>query len=114
MVISPVTGGRIEAPVLDVNADRVITAADTLPSGKYASGVQSAVGITPTPTVIAGRIANATTSVTVSADGVAQVRNNLSRRGNMIFGGSNGSTTDLPLGLGNDRGRVSWREVLHK
>ena len=114
MVVNPITGGRFEAAVLDVNGDRVITAGDTLPSGVYASGVQSAVGITPTPTVMGGRIPDAVGSATVGADGGALVRTKGSRRGNMIFGGSSGATTDLPIGLGNDRGRVAWREVLQK
>lgn len=115
MVLNPVTGGRFEAAVLDVNGDRVVTAGDTLPSGVYASGVQSEVGITPTPTVMGGRIPDAVGSTTIGADGGALVKTKSSRKGNMLFGGSSGpSTATLPIGLGNDRGRVAWREVLQK
>ncbi len=114
MVVNPVTGGRFESAVLDVNGDGKITSADTLKSGLYASGVQSAVGITPTPTIIGGRNLEASGSATVAADGSARVRNRSSRRGNMIFGGSSqqGQTVTLPIGLDKSYGRVSWHEVL--
>jgi type IV pilus assembly protein PilY1 len=116
MVVNPATGGRFDGAVLDVNGDGLITPADTLSGGVYASGVQSAVGITPTPTVIGSRSGGASSSAIVTADGTTLVRNRSSVRGNMIFGGSggNGEAVTLPIGLAKEYGRVSWREVLKK
>jgi type IV pilus assembly protein PilY1 len=116
MVVNPATGGRFDSAVLDVDGDGKITAVDTLAGGVYASGVQSAVGITPTPTVIGSRAGGTSSSTLVTADGTTLVRNRASVRGNMIFGGSggNGEAVTLPIGLAKEYGRVSWREVLKK
>jgi type IV pilus assembly protein PilY1 len=133
MVLNPVTGGRFQNAVLDVNgADStgrvVIDNTDKLSTGVFASGVQSAVGITPTPTVTGGRSIESSGSATVGIDGTTLVRTSGTRRGNMIFhgsapaAGSGGGPTgidpnhaiELPVGLAKDYGRVVWREVLRR
>jgi type IV pilus assembly protein PilY1 len=115
MIVNPATGGRIDAPVLDANGDGVLDASDKIGAmGVYASGVQSKVGILPTPAIVLGGI----------------YPGNPSGAGNQIYGtsgpllegtalliafaiggGSNGLATTL-LGLAASSGRVTWREVL--
>jgi hypothetical protein len=115
MIVNPATGGRIDAPVLDANGDGVLDASDKIGTmGVYASGVQSKVGILPTPAIVLGGI----------------YPGNPSGAGNQIYGtsgpllegtalliafaiggGSNGLATTL-LGLAASSGRVTWREVL--
>ena len=55
MVVDPTTGGRIDAPVLDVDSNGILNTSDVLPFGSgfvFASGVQSTIWITPTPNIV--------------------------------------------------------------
>ena len=57
MVVDPSTGGRINSAVLDTSGDGKLTAVDKVSSGGtdvYVSGLQSSVGITPTPAIVLG------------------------------------------------------------
>jgi type IV pilus assembly protein PilY1 len=118
MVVDPATGARIDGAVLDVDANGQLNNQDTVVSGGsnvFVSGVQSTIGITPTPTII---------KATGSAGGSGSA-------GNLIFGtggplvadvgflmayalaaGSSGGNASTMIGLGSAGGRVSWREVL--
>jgi len=117
MIVDPATGARIDAPVLDVDANGQLNSQDQVMYGGsnvYVSGVQSTIGITPTPTIIKS---------TGSSGG--------SGGGNVIFGtqgplvagagflmayalaaGSSGGNASTMIGLSASGGRVSWRELM--
>lgn len=116
MIVDPATGARIDGAVLDVDANGQLNSQDQITYGGsnvYASGVQSTIGITPTPTIIKA-------SGSTSGSG----------GGNVIFGtggplvagagflmayalaaGSSGGNASTMIGLSASAGRVSWREL---
>jgi type IV pilus assembly protein PilY1 len=118
MIVDPATGGRIDGAVLDVDANGQLNSQDQVMYGGsnvYVSGVQSTIGITPTPTII-----KASGSTGGGAGG-----------GNVIFGtggplvagagflmayalaaGSSGGNASTMIGLSASGGRVSWRELM--
>jgi type IV pilus assembly protein PilY1 len=113
MIVNPTTGGRIDAPVLDTNADAVLDATDTIgASALYASGVQSKSGIVPTPVIITARNLAAGHGSATSGQRYATDQPTMA-----------GDTTRLGWAIGNGReiwmiglagtgGRITWREVL--
>jgi type IV pilus assembly protein PilY1 len=119
MVVDPTTGGRIDAPVLDINGNGQLNQSDKVAYGSdkiYASGVQSTIGITPTPTII--KTDNLGTGG-ISATG-AQI---LGTSGSLVASsgillayalsaGSSGGNASTMIGLSAAGGRVSWRELL--
>ncbi len=69
MVVDPATGGRLDMATLDVDGNGSLNSSEkALSAGVtvYASGVQSAIGIVPTPTI-----------VTAPAGAVSAARENL-------------------------------------
>ncbi len=117
MVVSPGTGGRIDAPVLETNNDGTLNSSDKVLLGSaqvFVSGVQTKTGITNTPTIIkAGAAmggpglpgaAEQTGSATAGATADPRVA---------IMGGSKVSNIANELiGFSATSGRVSWREIL--
>jgi len=118
MVLDPSTGGRIDAAVLDSSGDSALTSADQTTVGGvnvYLSGVQSKIGITPTPTIIrstgsASSGSAASASVILGTTGPA-VASGGSQLAYAISAGSSGSNASTIVGLSNSGGRVSWREL---
>ena len=110
MVVSPTTGGRIDAPVLDANGDGTLNASDKIGSGAiYASGVQSKVGILPTPAIVTGGIFPGGSSV--SGSQIYGTSGPLLEGTSLLIafaigGGSNGLATTL-LGLAASKRRGS-------
>ena len=116
MVVDPITGGRIDSAVLDTSGDGKLTAADKITSGGtsvYASGVQSTVGITPTPAIVIGGVSGTGTppGSLIYGTGSSLLDGSGLLIAYAIGGGSGGRTTTI-LGLAAASGRVSWREVL--
>ena len=116
MVLNPWTGGRIDAPVLDTNADRALNASDKVGvNALYASAVQSKGGIIPTPVVIVGRIRGSGSNDAQryygtdapSVDGMQDLM------GFAITPGQGNADSTL-IGLVGNSGRVTWREVLSR
>ena len=119
MVVDPVTGGRINSPVLDVDGKGELNSKDKLDFGGtqvFASGVESAIGITPTPTIV-----RSDTGGQSNAPGGSEVF--LGTRGPLIAGagfllayalaaGSSGGNSSTMIGLAAMGGRVSWRELM--
>ncbi|HEX2830877.1 MAG TPA: PilC/PilY family type IV pilus protein [Burkholderiales bacterium] len=117
MVVNPATGGPFDAPVIDVNGDGKITSADMLSGGVFAVGVSSSVGITNTPRVMTGGLAKGETAGKDGTlfDSSTQARlagGGGNRRGTLMFCGAGSACTMLPIGLGRDQGRTTWREVV--
>jgi type IV pilus assembly protein PilY1 len=118
MIVDPNTGGRIDAAVLDTNANGTLTSADKINFGGttvYVSGVQSTVGITPTPAIVLGGPA---VNVPPPGDVMYGTSGSLLAGTGLLIayaigGGSGGRTTTI-LGLAAASGRVSWREVLSR
>jgi type IV pilus assembly protein PilY1 len=118
MVLDPVTGQAIDAPVLDIDANSLLNAQDTVTYGGkelYAAGVQSTIGITPTPTIIrsgalpagastAGSQILGTSGPLVAASGQLLAY--------AITAGSSAGNASTMIGLSAAGGRVSWRELL--
>jgi Tfp pilus tip-associated adhesin PilY1 len=120
MVVDPVTGGRIDAPVLDTDANGLLNSKDVVSFGgtqMYASGVQSTIGITPTPTIIrasslppgaqgTGEQILGTSGPLVASQGVLLAY--------ALAAGSSGGNASTVIGLSAAGGRVSWRELLRE
>lgn len=118
MVVDPVTGGRIDAPVIDFDGNGALNNADTVNVGGtnvFLSGVQSTIGIMPTPTIITttgsggaggagSQMFGTTSSLVAGGSGIL-----LSYA---IVAGSSGANASFLLGLGASGGRVSWREIV--
>jgi hypothetical protein len=118
MIVDPTTGGRVDAAVLDTSGDGKLNSTDKITSGGttvYASGVQSTVGITPTPAIVLG---GPSASTTAPGDAIYGTSGPLLAGSGLLIayaigGGSGGRTTTI-LGLAASSGRVSWREVLSR
>jgi type IV pilus assembly protein PilY1 len=118
MIVDPTTGGRVDAAVLDSSGDGMLNSTDKITSGGttvYASGVQSTVGITPTPAIVLG---GPSASTTAPGDAIYGTSGPLLAGSGLLIayaigGGSGGRTTTI-LGLAASSGRVSWREVLSR
>jgi type IV pilus assembly protein PilY1 len=112
MVVNPLTGGRIDAPVLDTNADRKLDAMDKVgATALYASGVQSTVGILPTPVIVMlprhsqGAGSNSERYYGTEEPTMAGAR--------AALGLAISPNRQIALiGLVGGGGRISWREVL--
>lgn len=117
-IVDPATGARIEGAVLDVDGNGKLDSADKISSGGvsvFASGVESKVGIMPTPTIIAGggTPSGSTTSTSRIYGTSGPLRQGYgSVLAYAIGGGSTGNRSSAVIGLGSLSGRVSWREVL--
>ena len=88
------------------DADRV--------GGKFASAVQSSVGISPTPVVVRGAPAQSKTSTeskTYGTEAPYLAGQGGTALGFTFLGGPLG-ITGMWIGLGADSGRVSWREII--
>jgi type IV pilus assembly protein PilY1 len=118
MIVDPTSGGRIDSAVLDTDGNGSLTATDKITSAGspvYASGVQSTVGITPTPAIVIG---GPSTSTPPPGDLLYGTSGPLLAGSGLLIafaigGGSGGRTTTI-LGLAASSGRVSWREVLSR
>lgn len=59
MEVNPLTGGRLDASPLDVNGDGIFNSSDYISVGGVnvaVAGIQSSIGIIPTPTIIGGAV----------------------------------------------------------
>jgi type IV pilus assembly protein PilY1 len=119
MVIDPVTGARNDSMVLDVNANGVLDNSDQVSFGGfnvYASGVQSKIGITPTPTIIRGDAGAGGSSSSAIGQTYGTTAPSVAGFGSLlayaIAAGSSGSNASTIVGLSTFGGRVSWRELV--
>ncbi|MCC7487849.1 MAG: hypothetical protein IT529_23005 [Burkholderiales bacterium] len=118
MVVDPVTGGRIDAPVLDTDANGLLNSSDTVDfAGQqiFVSGVQSTIGITPTPTIIrAGGLPSggSTTGSQILGTSGPLVAASGQLLAYALAAGSSGGNASTMIGLSAAGGRVSWRELL--
>jgi Tfp pilus tip-associated adhesin PilY1 len=117
MIVDPLTGGRIDAAVLNTDTNAILNTADKITfagTQVFASGVQSTIGITPTPTIIKGD------AIGSAPSGSAEV---LGTTGPLMAGagtlmafalaaGSTGGNASTVIGLSASGGRVSWRELM--
>jgi type IV pilus assembly protein PilY1 len=113
MIVNPATGGAINTAVLDTNGDGILNASDQI-NGNYAVGVESTVGIAPTPVVVKGGPATGAVSATTSkiyGQGKPSMHGEGSMLGYTIMGGPLG-VTGMVIGLLGNDGRVSWREII--
>jgi type IV pilus assembly protein PilY1 len=119
MIVDPTSGGRIDSAVLDTSGDGKLNSTDKITSAPgvsvYASGVQSTVGITPTPAIVIG---GPSASTPPPGDLLYGTSGPLLAGSGLLIayaigGGSGGRTTTI-LGLAASSGRVSWREVLSR
>ncbi len=119
MVIDPATGARIGAAVLDVTANGILDNNDQVSSGGvnvYASGVQSNIGITPTPTIIRGGAGAGSSTPSAVGQTYGSTAPTVAGFGSLmayaIAAGSSGSNASTVVGLSVTGGRVSWRELM--
>ena len=82
----------------------------------YLSGVQSTIGITPTPTIIRsawrlerGSVGSASVILGTTDPSMATGGSKLAYA---ISAGSSGANASTIVGLNNSGGRVSWRELV--
>jgi hypothetical protein len=103
--------------VLDTDGNGRLNAADKI-GGVFASGVESKVGISPTPTIVTGSVGSGISSPgaqILGTTGQMQAGSGVLTAyaiGNPSFVG--GPPPVNPIGLSNRAGRISWREVLRK
>lgn len=121
MVLNNQTGGRFNDSPFDVNGDGAFTSADkiTIGGSTYAvSGAKSAIGITPTPTIIAGGSGSTGSGTIATGRGAVGGSIGGSATGGSsgaavaVVSSSSGGTASVLLNLGKAFGRVSWRELL--
>lgn len=118
MVVEPTTGARVDGAVLDTNADGRLNSTDKISSGGtmvYASGLESRLGISSTPTIVAGSGGNAGVapgSIILGTTGQMQANSGILTSYAIL----NSYTVPSPnaIGLNNRSGRVSWKEVVRK
>ncbi|MCC7484308.1 MAG: hypothetical protein IT529_04915 [Burkholderiales bacterium] len=118
MVIDPTSGARIDGAVLDADGNGILNSSDTTVLGGvnvYLSGVQSAIGITPTPTIIksasgSGGGISGTGSVILGTTGPVLAGGGI-QLAYAIAAGSSGANASTIVGLSSGGGRVSWREL---
>jgi type IV pilus assembly protein PilY1 len=112
MIVSPTTGGRIDAPVLDINADAVLDANDKVGATPlYASGVQSKAGIAPTPVIVTGRAGWGGTDGNSGRYRGTETATMAGQQNQTALAISTGREIWL-IGLASSGGRITWREVL--
>ena len=104
MVVNPTTGGRVGSVVLDVDGNGLLNAADKVNS-VFVSGVKLDVGAAGTPTIIRGGSGGV-------VSGAYDVSGGSAVSAKTLTGDYFGTIRTTPLGLGNDQGRVTWRELL--
>ena len=118
MVLDPATGGRIDGAVLDSDANGALNASDTVVIAgvnTYLSGVQSTIGITPTPTIVrsaSGSINNAGSASVILGTTQTSMATAGSQLAYAISAGSSGANASTIVGLTSAGGRVSWRELM--
>jgi type IV pilus assembly protein PilY1 len=118
MIVDPTTGGRVDSAVLDTSGDGKLNSADKLNSGGtavFVSGIQSTVGITPTPVIVIG---GPSASTPPPGDLLYGTQGSLLANQGVLIGfalgcGSGGCISPM-LGLAGSSGRVNWREVLSR
>jgi type IV pilus assembly protein PilY1 len=117
MVLDPATGGRIDGAVLDSDANGALNANDSVVisgANTYLSGVQSTIGITPTPTIIrssAGSSSSSGSANVILGTTQASMATAGSQLAYAISAGSSGANASTIVGLTSAGGRVSWREL---
>ena len=124
MVLNNQSGGRFTDSTFDANRDGVINSSDFISvviGGVTvqvpATGVQSSIGITPTPTIISGDgSAGVGGTITVGAGAGGGITAGSGATGGIagsiaVLSGSGGATASVQLNLGKTSGRISWREV---
>ena len=116
MIVDPTTGGRVNAAVLNLNNDKVLNDSDKIAFGGqqvFASGLQSTVGISPTPVVVKGGPGSgtATSSDKIYGTKAPSVAGAEALLGYTFMGGPLG-IEGLWIGLKASSGRVSWREIV--
>ena len=117
MIVDPATGAQVTSAVFDVNNDGVLNQSDQTTVGGISvnlSGVESSVGITPTPVVVRGSIqSGAATASDVThgnrAPGYGSSDDAIVAR--LIIGGP-GGTAIMSIGINEWSGRVTWREIV--
>jgi len=119
MVVDPTTGARIDAAVLDTGGDGKLDVTDKIDFGGgtvFASGVQSTIGITPTPTIVKTDASSGTSLPTGASETFGTTGPPLAGVGSLLAyalsAGSSGGNASTVIGLGSVGGRVSWREIL--
>jgi hypothetical protein len=120
MIVDPSTGGRIDAAVLDVDANGQLNANDKIDPGTgavYVSGVQSTIGITPTPTIIkaessSGGGGGSTPQCQILGTCEQTVAGSGFQLAFALAAGSSGGNASTMIGLSATGGRVSWRELV--
>jgi type IV pilus assembly protein PilY1 len=118
MIVDPTTGARIDGAVLDVDNNGQLNTSDQVTFGTgqvYASGVQSGIGITPTPTIV--KTQSGTTVATGAASQIFGTTGPLVAGAGVLLAyalaaGSSGGNASTMIGLSASGGRVSWRELL--
>jgi type IV pilus assembly protein PilY1 len=117
MVIDPATGARIDGAVLDSDGNGALNTNDRVILGGvnvYLSGVQSTIGITPTPTIVkspgasGGSVGSASVILGTAQTSMATGGSQLAYA---ISAGSSGANASTIVGLSSSGGRVSWREL---
>jgi type IV pilus assembly protein PilY1 len=117
MIVDPATGGRVNAAVIDRDGNGKLNDSDKISVGGkdvFASGVQSTVGISPTPVVVKGGPAGVTTNATtdkIYGTKAPYLAGTESLLGFTFMGGPLG-VTGMWIGLKANSGRVSWREIV--
>lgn len=117
MIVDPATGSQITSAVFDVNNDGILNQSDQTVVGGInvnLSGVESSVGITPTPVVVRGSIQ----SGTATASDITHGNKSPGYGGSddaivarLIIGGP-GGTAIMSIGINERSGRVTWREIV--
>ena len=116
MVLDPATGARIAGAVIDVDANGLLNTADQVMFGGsnvYASGVQSTIGITPTPTIVkaTGSTSGGSGGSVIFGTGGSLVAGSGFLMAYALAAGSSGGNASTMIGLSASGGRVSWREL---
>jgi type IV pilus assembly protein PilY1 len=119
MVLDPITGGRIEGAVLDTDNSGTLNASDSVVVAgvyTYLSGVQSKIGITPTPTIIRSSSTGSSSSAGSASVILGTTQTSMATAGSQlayaISAGSSGANASTIVGLTSAGGRVSWRELV--
>jgi type IV pilus assembly protein PilY1 len=122
MIVDPTTGGRVNSAVINITDERGTIAlnendkvTDSKGNKVFASGIQSTVGIAPTPVVVKGGPSSGAGG-TASSDKIFGTKAPYlagpeTLLGYTFLGGPLG-IEGLWIGLRANSGRVSWREIV--
>ena len=124
MALNNQTGGSFATSTFDTNNDGTINSSDLISvviggvtTQVAATGLQSSIGITPTPTILSGGgNAGLGGTITVGTGAGGGVTSGSGSTGGIagsigVLSGSGGGTASVLLNLGKTSGRISWREV---